>query len=260
MIGSRLCEILEAQGEEVITCEDRLSFKNILTRSSFYDADFVFFLAFDTGGGQYMKQYEKTYDFLDNNIYLLSSAFKHLSLTKTSFIFVSNYITEDINSIHGNVKLIGERFTRSLNGQIVRLWNVYGGEKKSKKSHVITDFIHQASSEKRIDCKTTGEEQRQFLHVDDCCRGLISIRDNYFNINDKIIDLTSFKWYSIKEVANIISSNFNECELNFGNKKESYRIYYEPNQHILNYWEPEIELEEGIKKLVRNKSRTTKSS
>ena len=50
-------------------------------------ADFVFFLAFDVGGSRYLKKYQHTFQFIDNNARLMANTFgcwrngrNHLSL------------------------------------------------------------------------------------------------------------------------------------------------------------------------------------
>ena len=49
-------------------------------------------------------------------------------------------------------KKIGEIYSESLNGIIVKFWNVYGIEKDKNKSHVITDFIIKAKKIKKLRC------------------------------------------------------------------------------------------------------------
>jgi len=39
------------------------------------DSDFVFFLAFDVGGSKYLKKYQNTFSFIQNNIEIMSNTF-----------------------------------------------------------------------------------------------------------------------------------------------------------------------------------------
>ena len=50
------------------------------------------------------------------------------------------------------------------------MWNVYGAyEAPSERSHVISDFIHQALATGQIKMMTNGEELRQVIYIDDVC-------------------------------------------------------------------------------------------
>jgi nucleoside-diphosphate-sugar epimerase len=69
------------------------------------------------------------------------NVFNLLKKYNKKFIFASSTMSNMINSNYGVLKKIGESYSKSLGGIIVKFWNVYGIEKDMKKSHVITDFI-----------------------------------------------------------------------------------------------------------------------
>ena len=52
--------------------------KNILLEKHIRAADFVFFLAFDVGGSRYLSKYQHTFEFLHNNVKLMSNTFELL--------------------------------------------------------------------------------------------------------------------------------------------------------------------------------------
>ena len=95
-------------------------------------------------------------------------------------------------SPYGTLKRVGELYTESLGGLIVKFWNVYGIEKDHDKAHVITDFIRKGFEEGDFEMMTDGEEVRQFLYAEDCCEGLEAVMKNYdeFYANDPFISLT----------------------------------------------------------------------
>ena len=66
-----------------------------------------------------------------------------------------------------------------------RLWNVYGGyETPSERSHVVADFVWQALQHGEIRMLTTGKERRQFVYIDDVCRGLdTALHDNVQDVS-----------------------------------------------------------------------------
>ena len=151
-------------------------------------------------------------------------------------------------SNYGLLKSIGEKYTQILNGLLVKFWNVYGLETDDKKFHVITDFIKSAKLKNHIDIKTSGQEERQFLHAIDCSKCLEILMHKYHEISrDKNLHITSFEWSKITQIAEIVCSIKN-CSFSVGqdhdiqqNKKN------EPDKFILNFWKPEINLENGIK-------------
>lgn len=178
-IGAHLVKHLKDAGHSVLGYDieenkhDDLRYYSAELLGLMYWSDFVFFLAFDVGGANYLRQYQFTYDFLSNNIKLMDNAFALLKKTGRPFIFASSQMSNMGHSSYGILKAIGERYTDSLNGLTVRFWNVYGIERNSdvSKFHVITDFILKAMSGK-ITVMTDGTEVRQFLYADDCCEAL----------------------------------------------------------------------------------------
>ena len=57
--------------------------------------------------------------------------------------------------------MLGELYTKSLSGLIVKFWNVYGIEKDMEKAHVITDFIRKGFK-KEFKYAYNGLEEREF--------------------------------------------------------------------------------------------------
>ena len=140
--------------------------------------DFVFFLAFDVGGSTYLKKYQDTKEFIDNNIKLMLYTFESLEKHKTPFIFASSQMANMSYSNYGILKSIGEKYTQTLNGLLVKFWNVYGLESDENKFHVVSDFIKSAKINNHIKIKTSGQEQRQFLYTEDCCECLEILMNN----------------------------------------------------------------------------------
>ena len=118
--------------------------------------------------------------------------------------------------------------------------------------HVITDFIMMARSNKQINMRTNGEEKRQFLYVADCCKCFDMIMKNFNTIENKSFDISSFEWFTIKDIAEIISSNFNNCKVLSGDETDDVQRdgLKEPSIEILKYWQPETSIETGIKKII----------
>ena len=134
----------------------------------------------------------------------------------------------------------------------MRLWNIYGIENDPAKTHVITDFINSAIKNKSIKIKTTGQEQRQFLHADDCSRALVKIQQNFELIEKRYLDISSFKWSTIYEVAKIVSGFFDNIPVERGPLEDivQNKIIIQPDPYFTKFWSPEISLEKGIKNII----------
>lgn len=256
-VGASLVDFLKRNNHDVLTF-DIIENQNMDLRipgavdDYIKKSDFVFFLAFDVGGSVYLKKYQNTYDYIDNNVKIMCNTFDAIRRHSKPFIFSSSQMSSMGFSTYGCLKSIGEHYTKSLNGLTVKFWNVYGIEKDLNKSHVITDFVLMAKNNKKIKIKTTGEEKRQFLYSEDCCEALYALALNY-NILDKnkSYDIASFEWTKIIDIADIISSLYSGTTVE---TSESFDLIQnntqnEPNRNILTLWNPKTDLISGITKI-----------
>lgn len=255
-IGMALSNYFKAIGDDVLDFdienndkEDLRIPNNEILKKKMDESDFVYFLAFDVGGSRYLKTYQHSQDFLSNNARLMESTFTMLQKCEKPFIFASSQMSNMAYSPYGVLKALGEAYTKSLNGLVVKFWNVYGVEHDLDKSHVITDFILSAKEKGRIDMLTDGVEVRQFLHANDCSACLENLARNYNAIpRDMNLHITSFKWNSINEVANIIADIYPGTQINRAKQVDEVQrdARNEPDPAILNFWKPKIELIDGI--------------
>ena len=134
-IGTPLCARLQSLGYKVKNFDIANSLKEdlrIYTKefgNLVKKSDFIFFLAFDVGGSKYLEEEQGKYYFIENNMKIMNNVFSILERTKKPFLFTSTCMASMSWSPYGSLKLIGEHYSRSLNGIIVRLWNIYGQEK-----------------------------------------------------------------------------------------------------------------------------------
>jgi nucleoside-diphosphate-sugar epimerase len=231
--------------------EDLRNFDNKKIKNLFSSADFVFFLAFDVGGSVYLKKYQNTFNFINNNMLIMSNTFSKLKNKK--FIFASSQMSNMNYSIYGLLKKVGEFYTSILGGISVRFWNVYGIEKDLEKSHVITDLILKGIKNKKIKLNTNGQEERDFLYVEDCCRGLEIIMNRYTALKKfKTIDLNSGKFIKIISVAKIILDYFikdgKKVKLILSKKRDDVQLNKKNKSDKLffKYWKPKFSLQHGI--------------
>ena len=265
-IGAYLSEYLSRKGHivrefDVVngSHQDMTHIPNTYLRNAIMESDFVFFLAFDVGGSRYLKKYQHTFDFVNNNTRLMANAFGLLEQYNKPFIFASSQMSNMSYSPYGTLKRLGELYTESLGGLVVKFWNVYGIEKDNDKAHVITDFIRKGFEDGDFEMLTDGEEVRQFLYAEDCCEGLESVMKNYdkFNTNDPL-HITNFDYTTIREVAIIIENEFKligrTVNIIPGKASDSVQLdkRNEADPFIKKYWTPKTDLETGISKVFES--------
>ena len=260
-IGAYLTEYLRKKGHEVIEFdrnrhhgEDLTQMPNHNLERAVKECDFCFFLAFDVGGSRYLKKYQHTFDFINNNTRLMANVFGLLEKYNKRFVFASSQMSNMSYSPYGVMKRVGELYTTSLKGLTVKFWNVYGIEKDMDKAHVITDFIKKGFEQGDFEMMTDGTEERQFLYAEDCCEALETIMENYTDFKpEDPLHITSFHATSIKEVAAIIMGQFNligkPIKINPGLAKDSVQMdkRNEANSYIMDWWLPQTNMQDGIK-------------
>jgi len=247
-IGKSLCEYLRNKNE-IVTEFDIVRNKNEDAREVVFSLekfDRIYFLAWEVGGAKYLYAENAQFEQLDNNLQILINLMPQLKLSNKPFLFISSQLAEDVDTVYGVTKRLGEVWTKLLpNGFFIRQWNVYGPiEGISMRSHVISDFILQAITTGEIKMLTTGDEFRQFIHIDDVCSA-------YYTVIDKKIkgtfDVTSFEWIKVIDVAKIIS------EITGAKVIPGKIIGSTPNTPIkgkIPDWKPTISMYDGLNEMV----------
>jgi nucleoside-diphosphate-sugar epimerase len=143
-----------------------------------------------------------------------------------------------------------ENASDMVGGVNIKVWNVYGPEHVSEKSHAIADFIHQARTTGVIRMCTTGEETRQFLHTADFAEAACHIMENYDEFKGQMVDISSYEWVSIRTVAELIADVF-RARVIPGTVGSTFQTKVnEPRPDFLRTgWKPRISLKEGIEGL-----------
>ena len=107
-IGAYLTEYLRKKGHEVIEFDknndkgqDLTHIPNLKLNAAIAYTDFVFFLAFDVGGSHYLKKYQHTFKFLDNNARMMVNAFEYIQKYNKPVIFASSQMSNMSYSPYG---------------------------------------------------------------------------------------------------------------------------------------------------------------
>ena len=262
-IGAYLAEYFRKKNYEVLEFditngqhEDMTVIPNPELHRKIMLSDFVFFLAFDVGGSHYLKKYQHTFQFIDNNTRLMANTFGLLQKYNKPFVFASSQMSNMSYSPYGVLKRVGELYTKSLGGLIVKFWNVYGIEKDMEKAHVITDFIRKGFETGVIDMMTDGTEAREFLYAEDCCEALETVMANYDRLtSDDELHITTGNCTTILEIAQSIQKLFS----NIGKEvvirrsesvdevQKDARNVSDP--YIQKFWKSKTSVKEGVSKV-----------
>ncbi len=262
-IGSYLTEYLRKKNHEVFEFDivngdhqDMTHIPNTYLRNAIMNSDFVFFLSFDVGGSHYLKKYQHTFKFINNNARMMVNVFGLIEQYEKPFVFASSQMSSMSYSPYGVLKRVGELYTKSLNGLIVKFWNVYGIERDMEKAHVITDFIHKGFKTGDINMMTDGREEREFLYAEDCCEALETIMGCYdqFSSTDEL-HITTGVSTSILEIAQNIQSLFKsigkEIKISPSSSKDEVQKDARniPDPYIRKWWTPKTTVVDGISKV-----------
>ena len=262
-IGSYLTEYLREKNHEVFEFDivngehqDMTHIPNAYLRNAIMESDFVFFLSFDVGGSHYLKKYQHTFKFINNNARMMVNVFGLIEQYEKPFVFASSQMSSMSYSPYGVLKRVGELYTKSLNGLIVKFWNVYGIERDMEKAHVITDFIHKGFKTGDINMMTDGREEREFLYAEDCCEALETIMGCYdqFSSTDEL-HITTGVSTSILEIAQNIQSLFKsigkEIKISPSSSKDEVQKDARniPDPYIRKWWTPKTTVVDGISKV-----------
>ena len=266
-IGAYLTEYLREKGHTVEEFDivngpeqDIRTIPNSRLEMVIQDSDFVFFLAFDVGGSRYLKKYQHTFQFIDNNARLMANAFGLLKKYNKRFVFASSQMSNMSYSPYGVLKNVGELYTKSLNGLIVKFWNVYGIEKDHDKAHAITDFIRKGFETGVIDMLTDGQEEREFLYAEDCCEALETIMNHYddFSCEDNL-HITSFNSTKIVDIAHMICGQFNligkyDVKVQPSTEKDNVQMDKRnvADTYLTKWWLPKTTIQDGIAKVFQS--------
>ena len=181
-----------------------------------------------------------------NNLRIITNVIPQIKKSGIPTLFVSSQLAGVDNTPYSLTKLIGEQYCGIIeNCVIARQWNVFGSyENPGLKSHVISDFIHQALHTGTISMMTNGNESRRFIHLEDVSVAYMTL----INQNLKgVFDVCGDNFISIYEVATIIS-NLTGAKIIRGNL-EGKTHTIKTISKIPN-WKINIELENGIKTMI----------
>ncbi|WP_434752515.1 UDP-glucuronic acid decarboxylase family protein [Paenibacillus amylolyticus] len=162
---------------------------------------------------------------------------------------------------YDEAKRLGEVFCyeyytkQRVSVKVARIFNTYSSGLRNDDGRVISNFVTQALTGQDITVYGDGSQTRSFCYVDDNIRGLQALMAED-RADGEIINIGNPKEYTILEVAHLVK------QLTQSNSKIVFlplpeddpkvrRPVIDKAREILN-WEPEIGLEEGLKRTIEH--------
>jgi dTDP-glucose 4,6-dehydratase len=140
---------------------------------------------------------------------------------------------------------------QGLNTAIVRIFNTYGPRMRSHDGRAIPNFIRQALANEPLTVYGDGSQTRSFCYVDDLIRGIVLLAESEEHLPVNIGNPGEF---TILELAqNVIKVTGSTSEIVFEALPVDDPQVRQPDitraRQVLE-WEPEIQLEEGLRRML----------
>ena len=145
------------------------------------------------------------------------------------------------------------RRVHGVNIKIVRIFNTYGPNMNPDDGRVVSNLIVQALNGDNLTIYGDGSQTRSFCFVDDLIRGFILMMDSNDSINGPI-NLGNPNEFTVLELATkILYLTNSNSEILFKDLPEDDPQQRKPDiakAKSLLSWEPDIQLEEGLKRTI----------
>jgi dTDP-glucose 4,6-dehydratase len=159
--------------------------------------------------------------------------------------------------VYDEAKRYGEALTMAYHTQqgvdtaIVRIFNTYGPRMRSHDGRAIPTFMRQALEDAPITVFGQGEQTRSFCYVDDLVRGLHLLAESGEHLP---VNLGNPNEFSILELAQtVIQVTSSKSEIVYEALPVDDPQVRQPDitraRQVLG-WEPEIQLEEGLRRML----------
>jgi nucleoside-diphosphate-sugar epimerase len=242
LIGSALIAELQNRGHETISLDLKTGCDlRYVEDELFLNCDRVWFLAWDTGGAKYIEATDSQHQQYKHNCELSARVFDILARTGKPFLFISSQLA-GLPTAYGATKFMAATWALQLGGKVARLWNVYGWEEPTVRSHVVTDLVL-SGLKGRVSCMTDGGEQRRFLYKTDAVEALMRL----FDSDRHTAEIAANDWVTIRSVGEEVARQLN-VPMEFGELRGS-ECLIDPVETLPN-WGPRVTLQQGISLVI----------
>ena len=159
--------------------------------------------------------------------------------------------------VYDEAKRYAEAMTMAYHGQqgvdtaIVRIFNTYGARMRPHDGRAIPTFIRQALEEKPLTVFGDGSQTRSFCYVDDLIRGLFLLADSGEHLPTNLGNPGEFTVHELAEAVIRVSGS--ESKIVYEALPVDDPQVRQPDitraREVLG-WEPEIDLEGGLRRML----------
>jgi dTDP-glucose 4,6-dehydratase len=139
---------------------------------------------------------------------------------------------------------------------IVRIFNTYGPRMRPNDGRALSNFVRQALAEEPFTVFGDGSQTRSFCYVDDLIRGIVLLAESGEHLPVNLGNPDERTMLELAEVVKRITGS--SSEIVFEALPIDDPMQRKPDitraQQLLG-WEPEVPLEEGISRLLREQGR-----
>jgi dTDP-glucose 4,6-dehydratase len=159
--------------------------------------------------------------------------------------------------VYDEAKRYAEAMTMAYHGQqgvdtaIARIFNSYGPRMRAHDGRAVPNFMRQAVSGEPLTMYGTGEQTRSFCYVDDLIRGLILLAESREHLPVNLGNPEEFTLLELAEIVLRVTGSTSEIvyeALPVDDPQQRQPDITRAKQ-ILG-WEPEIPLEEGLRRML----------
>lgn len=192
-------------------------------------------------------------------------------LASTSEVYGDPLVHPQPETYWGNVNPIGprgvydeaKRYAEALtmayhrqqgvDTKIIRIFNTYGTRMRPNDGRAIPTFLRQALTDKPITMFGDGSQTRSFTYVNDLIDGMIRLSESNYH---EPVNIGNSDEYTLLELAqNIISITGSSSEIIFEALPVDDPKVRQPDITLARQllgWEPQINLENGLKRILQN--------
>ena len=164
--------------------------------------------------------------------------------------------------VYDEAKRYAEALTMAYHRQqgvdtsIVRIFNTYGPKMRPNDGRAIPNFIHQALTEKPLTIYGDGSQTRSFCYVDDLIRGIVLLAESGEHLP---VNIGNPGEYTILELAEaVLAATGAKCQIVHEALPVDDPQVRQPDitraRQLLG-WEPEIALDEGLRRTLASLGR-----
>ena len=164
--------------------------------------------------------------------------------------------------VYDEAKRYAEALTMAYHGQqgvdtaIVRIFNTYGPRMRPNDGRAVSTFVRQALAEEPLTVFGDGQQTRSFCYVDDLIRGIVLLAESGEHLPVNIGNPDERTLLDLAEIVKRITGA--SSEIVFEALRVDDPMQRKPDitraQQLLG-WEPEVTLEEGLSRLLREQGR-----